>query len=199
MERTPRTQALVGEAVPPRERGRLSRWNASSAAAACNDCTSGPIGAEIIDTIDLADRSFPPEQRLANLTPLPRQAFLLIVLEAFPKRTWRKFSNAISRPYAIWSANAVMSSPTRSRLMFSYEDEILIAMELEQLVQSLGHKLIGVARTHAEAVKLASVKQPGLILADIQLADGSSGLVLMSSYGHSRHQSSSLLLIRSVF
>ena len=83
--------------------------------------------------------------------------------------------------------------------MFSYEDEILIAMELEQLVQSLGHKLIGVARTHAEAVKLASVKQPGLILADIQLADGSSGLVLMSSYGHSRHQSSSLLLIRSVF
>jgi hypothetical protein len=41
--------------------------------------------------------------------------------------------------------------------MFSYEDEILIAMELEQLVQSLGHKLIGVARTHAEAVKLASV------------------------------------------
>jgi CheY-like chemotaxis protein len=36
--------------------------------------------------------------------------------------------------------------------------------------------VIGVARTHAEAVKLAKSKQPGLILADIQLADGSSGL-----------------------
>jgi CheY-like chemotaxis protein len=36
--------------------------------------------------------------------------------------------------------------------------------------------VIGVARTHAEAIKLAKSKQPGLILADIQLADGSSGL-----------------------
>jgi CheY-like chemotaxis protein len=36
--------------------------------------------------------------------------------------------------------------------------------------------MIGVARTHAEALKLAGTKQPGLILADIQLADGSSGL-----------------------
>ena len=31
-------------------------------------------------------------------------------------------------------------------------------------------------RTRTEAVKLAAAKQPGLILADIQLADGSSGL-----------------------
>ena len=32
------------------------------------------------------------------------------------------------------------------------------------------------ARTHAEAIKLAGSNRPGLILADIQLADGSSGL-----------------------
>src|SRR5205085_10570100 len=31
-------------------------------------------------------------------------------------------------------------------------------------------------RTHAEATTLANAKRPGLILADIQLADGSSGL-----------------------
>jgi CheY-like chemotaxis protein len=47
---------------------------------------------------------------------------------------------------------------------------------LETLVDSLGHRVIGVARTHAEAIRLAKTKQPGLILADIQLADGSSGL-----------------------
>src|SRR5207237_8551910 len=34
----------------------------------------------------------------------------------------------------------------------------------------------GVARTHAEAIVLGKKKKPGLILADIQLADGSSGL-----------------------
>jgi CheY-like chemotaxis protein len=49
-------------------------------------------------------------------------------------------------------------------------------MDLEALVEGLGHNVTGVARTRTEAVKLASAKQPGLILADIQLADGSSGL-----------------------
>ena len=49
-------------------------------------------------------------------------------------------------------------------------------MDLESLVESLGHEVTGVARTRTEAVKLAGDKRPGLILADIQLADGSSGL-----------------------
>ena len=56
------------------------------------------------------------------------------------------------------------------------EDEPLIALDLEALVENLGHKVIGVARTRTEAVTIVRTKQPGLILADIQLADGSSGL-----------------------
>ena len=56
------------------------------------------------------------------------------------------------------------------------EDETFIAMDLESLVKNLGHNVIGVARTRADAVALAKNKKPGLILADIQLADGSSGL-----------------------
>jgi CheY-like chemotaxis protein len=56
------------------------------------------------------------------------------------------------------------------------EDEPLIAMDLESLVESLGHGVTGIARTHREAVALAGKKQPGLILADIRLADMSSGV-----------------------
>ena len=56
------------------------------------------------------------------------------------------------------------------------EDDTFIAMELETLVEGLGHRVLGVARTHAEALALTKRKRPGLILADIQLADGSSGL-----------------------
>jgi CheY-like chemotaxis protein len=56
------------------------------------------------------------------------------------------------------------------------EDEALIALDLEALVENLGHKVIGVARTRTEAVTIVRTKPPGLILADIQLADGSSGL-----------------------
>ena len=56
------------------------------------------------------------------------------------------------------------------------EDEPIIAMDLESLVESQGHRVIGIAATHADALALVSQVQPGLVLADIQLADGSSGL-----------------------
>ena len=55
-------------------------------------------------------------------------------------------------------------------------DVPLIAVDIEDLVKNLGHRVTGIARTHREAVQLAKAKPPGLILADIQLADGSSGL-----------------------
>jgi CheY-like chemotaxis protein len=56
------------------------------------------------------------------------------------------------------------------------EDEPFIALDLQELVESLGHTIAGVAGTHSEAIALAKTRRPGLILADIKLADGSSGL-----------------------
>ena len=117
------------------------------------------------------------EQRVLNLTPLPRQAFLLMALEGFSEEdaaaildcdiaTLRRLVDESGREIAAEIATDVLI----------IEDEVLIAIDLETLVESLGHRVIGIARTHAEAVKLAQAKQPGLILADIQLADGSSGL-----------------------
>src|SRR2546430_11511521 len=49
-------------------------------------------------------------------------------------------------------------------------------MDLQSLVENLGHDVQGVARTRKESIALARQKKPGLILADIQLADGSSGI-----------------------
>ena len=49
-------------------------------------------------------------------------------------------------------------------------------MDLEALVTDFGHRVIKIARTHKEAVAALKDHSPGLILADIQLADGSSGL-----------------------
>jgi CheY-like chemotaxis protein len=56
------------------------------------------------------------------------------------------------------------------------EDDPLVAMDLEALVEGLGHSVIGIARTRTEAVQTAAMRHPGLILADIKLADGSSGI-----------------------
>lgn len=122
-------------------------------------------------------RDLPAEVRLGQITPLPRQAFLLSCLEGFGEEevgqildvdttTVRELVDEAGRELAADMATDILI----------IEDEPLIAMDLEALVEGLGHNVTGVARTRTEAVKLASSKQPGLILADIQLADGSSGL-----------------------
>ena len=50
--------------------------------------------------------------------------------------------------------------------MLIIEDETLIALDLEGLLENLGHRVMGIARTHAEAVAIAKKKRLGLILAD---------------------------------
>jgi CheY-like chemotaxis protein len=56
------------------------------------------------------------------------------------------------------------------------EDEPLIALDLERIVRELGHRVSRVARTHKQAVAAVKKDLPGLVLADIELADGSSGI-----------------------
>ena len=56
------------------------------------------------------------------------------------------------------------------------EDEPLIALDLERILEDLGHRVTSIARTHKDALKAAALQKPGLVLADIRLADGSSGL-----------------------
>src|SRR5690606_30206170 len=54
--------------------------------------------------------------------------------------------------------------------------EPLIALEIEGLVSDMGHHVVGIARTRTEAARMAREKAPTLVLADVQLADGSSGV-----------------------
>lgn len=55
------------------------------------------------------------------------------------------------------------------------EDEPIIAMDVRRLVEACGHRVVGVASSEAEAVRLATEKKPGLILADINLGRGGDG------------------------
>jgi CheY-like chemotaxis protein/DNA-directed RNA polymerase specialized sigma24 family protein len=61
------------------------------------------------------------------------------------------------------------------------EDEPIIAMDLEELVQSCGHRVVGVAASEAEAIALAERTRPGLILADINLGLGGDGTSAVSA------------------
>ncbi len=60
------------------------------------------------------------------------------------------------------------------------EDEPIIAMDIEELVLGCGHRVVGVASTESEAVKIAQRTRPGLILADINLGVGGDGTSAVS-------------------
>ncbi len=55
------------------------------------------------------------------------------------------------------------------------EDEPIIAMDIEELVQSCGHRVVGSATNERDAVEIARRTRPGLILADINLGIGGDG------------------------
>lgn len=129
---------------------------------------------------DDADKGPAPaasELRLSSLTALSRQAFLLLSLEGFSEEEVAHILDADVTKVRELADNAgrELAAEIATDVLI-IEDETFIAMDLESLVKNLGHNVIGVARTHTDAIALAKSKKPGLILADIQLADGSSGL-----------------------
>jgi DNA-directed RNA polymerase specialized sigma24 family protein len=119
----------------------------------------------------------PVEERLTRLTPRPRQAFLLVALEGFNEAEAARVLGvdvaALRR--LLEEAGRELAADIATDVLI-IEDEPLIALDIEGLVENLGHRVSGIARTHAEALRLVKQRRPGLILADIQLADGSSGL-----------------------
>jgi len=124
-----------------------------------------------------AEGKLPVEQRLGHITPKPRQAFLLVALEGFSEEDAAQIleTDVPSLRALVEESGKELAAEIATDVLI-IEDETFIAMDLEGLVESLGHRVLGVARTHSAAVTLAKAKRPGLILADIQLADGSSGL-----------------------
>ncbi len=121
----------------------------------------------------------PVGRNLEALTPLTRQAFLLVAVEDFTieevaailERTPEEAAELIDA-----AGREIAEQVATSVLII--EDEPIIALDIEGMVRDLGHDVLGVARTHREAVSLvkSEAPAPGLVLADIQLADGSSGL-----------------------
>lgn len=114
---------------------------------------------------------------LEAITPMPRQAFLLASVEGFTTQQIAEILDCTPPTVTqlIEEAGAQIAEQTATDVLI-IEDEPLISMDLEALVKDLGHRVSGVARTHREALAEVRKRKPGLVLADIHLADGSSGL-----------------------
>ncbi|WP_332065699.1 response regulator [Bartonella sp. CB189] len=115
--------------------------------------------------------------KLSYLTPRARQAFLLIAVEGFNEREAREIMHIDAKEFRklLNQASTDISEQIATQIMI-IEDEPLIAMDIEQVVKSLGHQVVGIARTRDEAVLMHHQKKPRMILADIQLADNTSGI-----------------------
>lgn len=116
-------------------------------------------------------------RRLMRIAPRSRQAFLLTALEGFtPSEAAQILSaDAHSVERLIGDAQAEIDAELATDVLI-IEDEAIISADIESLVRELGHNVTATATTHDEAVDAVASHRPGLVLADIQLADGSSGI-----------------------
>jgi CheY-like chemotaxis protein len=114
---------------------------------------------------------------MANLTPKSREALLLHSIEGFTQsevaRIMQTDDDHVAR--LIDSAQREMEASVRGRVLI-IEDEPIISMDIAAIVREMGHAVTGIATTRSDAVNLAARERPDLILADIQLADRSSGI-----------------------
>lgn len=117
------------------------------------------------------------QERLRQLSPLSRQALLLTTLESFTEQETSEILGRSTQEVSALLEEALedLNAQTRARILI-IEDEAVIAMDLSDLVTDAGHDVCAVATTASDAVRAATRERPDLVLADIQLADGSSGI-----------------------
>jgi CheY-like chemotaxis protein len=138
-------------------------------------CSSGAM-LETPETDDIS-RQTDAAHRLLRIAPRSRQAFLLTALEGFTPSEAAQILDADFEEVEelIGEAQAEIDAELATEVLI-IEDEPVIAADIEALVKELGHTVVDIAATRTEAVDAVARKQPGLVLADIQLADGSSGI-----------------------
>lgn len=117
------------------------------------------------------------QKHMARLTDNSREALLLHTLEGFSFDNVAKIMRieTAEAEELVRIARQELADAVSGSVMI-IEDEAIIAMDLESIVSDMGHRVTGVARTRAEALNLAKADPPALVLADIQLADNSSGI-----------------------
>jgi len=129
------------------------------------------------DTGDRSEDERIAQARIGQITPLSRQALLLTAMEGFTPDDTGYLIDASTEEVEALVAEAVAEIERQTRAdVLIIEDEPIIAMDLETIVRDLGHNVVGVAVTRDEAVSQALAERPSLVLADIQLADDSSGI-----------------------
>ena len=117
------------------------------------------------------------DRHLQTLTPQERAVLLLTTMEGFSPSEAAEIMDCEAEDIdgLLGSAEAALRQQLAARVLI-IEDEPIIGLDLTRLARELGHTVVGVAATRSEAVAMAQETLPGLVLADVRLADGSSGM-----------------------
>jgi CheY-like chemotaxis protein len=137
---------------------------------------------QVDDETDENVSNLSPEVRLQSLSASKRAALLLTAVEAFSldDAAFILGHSPTHVERAILEAQNVIDRQLASRVLI-IEDEPIIALDLENLVSELGHKVVATASTCQDAIAKAHAEKPGLILADINLGEGGSGIDAVSA------------------
>jgi CheY-like chemotaxis protein len=134
-------------------------------------------GAKLEPRIDETTATDDPAGRLMRIAPRSRQAFLLTALEGFtPNEAAQVLNTDFANVERLIAEAQIEIDAELATDVLIIEDEAVIAADVEALVRELGHRVLDIASTRAEAAEAVARRMPGLVLADIQLADGSSGI-----------------------
>ena len=117
------------------------------------------------------------QSRLSAITPVSRRALLLTTMEGFSHQEAAYLLRVEENEVAelVQSALSDIGGLSPARILI-IEDEPMIAVDIQDIVEESGHAVTGIASTRDEAVRLYGETPPDLVLADIQLADNSSGI-----------------------
>lgn len=139
-------------------------WSTAGAPTGAGETSDNPLEARAMG-------------HMAGLTANTREALLLSTVEGFSTAEVGQIVGVAEEEAndLIALALAEMQKAMRGRVMI-IEDEAIIAMDIHSIVTEMGNEVIGIARTRDAAVEMGSRERPDLILADIQLADNSSGI-----------------------
>lgn len=137
----------------------------------------GPVGQSCRESAEQNAYPYGCDVTISQLTPETRQAFLLTTMEQFNESEAAEIMAMDFDDFEDLLSEARREVAEQlSASVFIIEDEMFIASDLEEIVKGLGHLVVGTARTREEAVKKLQQIPADVILSDINLADGSSGI-----------------------
>jgi CheY-like chemotaxis protein len=123
-----------------------------------------------------------PKPNLIELAGLERQVLLLVYLEGFSlpeTATILNIDEATANDRLQAAREEIKTQDSIPVLII--EDEQLIAMDIARIVEEMGHTVCGTVARGQDAIDTANRERPGLILADIRLQDGDSGIVAVQN------------------